>query len=178
MPFSIVVAADRAGGIGKNGQLPWHLPGDMAYFKRLTLEPPSAGLRNAVIMGRKTWQSIPSKFRPLGGRINVVITSDSTLDLPESVARVDSFAAAIASVMDVNSLGSVFVIGGAQVYRQALEHPDLEFVYLTRVHATFDCDATFGPIPEHFELISRSETQSDGDIVYDFEVYAAPQLAA
>ena len=170
-PFSIVVAADEAGGIGKAGGLPWHLPGDIAYFKRLTLEPPAPGLINAVIMGRRTWESIPPRFRPLTGRFNVVLTSSPTLDLPEGVARVESLDAAITSVTRVNNLGRVFVIGGAQVYRQAVEHACLDSIYLTRVHARFECDATFGAIPEHFGLVSSSDPQSDGGISYEFQLY-------
>lgn len=169
--FSIVVAADEAGGIGKDGRLPWHLSGDMAFFKRLTMEPPAPSLRNAVVMGRKTWESIPPRFRPLAGRINVVITGNDRFDVPADVIRVESFEAALNRVARVADLGRVLVIGGAHVYRQALDHPDLESIYLTRVHATFDCDATFGAIPASFGLISSSPKQVEGGIPYEFLVY-------
>jgi dihydrofolate reductase len=75
--FSIVVAAAANSGIGRAGQLPWRLPGDLAFFKRVTSQVTGAG-RNAVIMGRKTWDSIPSKFRPLPGRLNIVISSQDS----------------------------------------------------------------------------------------------------
>ena len=68
--FSIVVAASTSLGIGKGGDLPWKLAEDMAFFKTLTSVVTSPGAKNAVIMGRKTWQSIPKKFRPLNGRLN------------------------------------------------------------------------------------------------------------
>lgn len=68
--FSIVVAASSSLGIGKGGDLPWKLAEDMAFFKTLTSVVTSPGTKNAVIMGRKTWQSIPKKFRPLNGRLN------------------------------------------------------------------------------------------------------------
>jgi dihydrofolate reductase/thymidylate synthase len=74
MTIQLVVAATRKLGIGKGGTMPWKLPGDMAYFKELTSKTADAGKQNAVIMGRKTWESIPVKFRPLPGRINVVLT--------------------------------------------------------------------------------------------------------
>jgi dihydrofolate reductase len=169
-PFSIVVAADEAGGIGKEGRLPWHLSGDMAFFKRLTMEPPAPSLRNAVVMGRKTWESISPKFRPLAGRLNVVITRNDQFDVP-GVLRVESFDATLTRLAGVADLGRVFVIGGAQVYRQALDHPDLEFIYLTRVHATFDCDTTFGAIPTGFGLVSSSPRYDEGGIPYEFQVY-------
>ena len=169
--FSIVVAADEAGGIGNGGRLPWRLPGDMAYFKRLTTEVPTPGLRNGVIMGRKTWESIPAKFRPLSNRINVVITSNAAFELPDGVIRAGSFEAALGGIGDVNDLAQTFVIGGAQVYRQALAHPGLRSIYLTRVHATCDCDAKFGLIPDGFALVSRSAPRADADLTYHFEVH-------
>ena len=73
--FQIVVAATKQRGIGRDGSMPWRLPSDMAYFKRVTTEREDDSARqNAVLMGRKTWDSIPAKFRPLRDRINVVIS--------------------------------------------------------------------------------------------------------
>lgn len=74
LTFQIVVAATRKLGIGKGGTMPWKLPGDMAYFKELTSRTADPSKQNAVVMGRKTWESIPPKFRPLPGRVNVVLT--------------------------------------------------------------------------------------------------------
>ena len=71
----MVVAATRALGIGKDGKLPWHLPGEMAFFKELTSKTSDAGKHNAVVMGRRTWESLPPKFRPLPGRLNVVLSA-------------------------------------------------------------------------------------------------------
>lgn len=73
-PINIIVAMDSRGGIGKNGKLPWKLPKDMAYFHKLTTTTVDPKKINAVLMGRKNWESIPSKFRPLKGRINVVLS--------------------------------------------------------------------------------------------------------
>lgn len=72
--FSIVVAACRNNGIGKDGKLPWSLPGDMAQFKRVTSQTVDQTKQNAVIMGRLTWNSIPDKFRPLPKRLNVILS--------------------------------------------------------------------------------------------------------
>ena len=77
---SCVVAATPSGGIGKDGTLPWSLPSDLKHFARVTSDVPAgapAGPRNAVVMGRKTWASIPEKFRPLKGRLNVVLSTSA-----------------------------------------------------------------------------------------------------
>jgi dihydrofolate reductase/thymidylate synthase len=75
-PFEIVVAASVNGGIGLAGQLPWQLPQEMARFKALTLKTANDDHSNAVIMGRRTYESIPAKFRPLKGRVNIVLSRD------------------------------------------------------------------------------------------------------
>ena len=74
--FSLVVAACKNNGIGKDGKLPWSLPGDMAHFKRVTSHTIDDSKQNAVIMGRKTWNSIPEKFRPLPKRLNVILSRE------------------------------------------------------------------------------------------------------
>jgi hypothetical protein len=86
-PIIAIVACTRDGGIGKEGKLPWKLSGDMAYFKRVTLDTEDVpGARNAVIMGRKTWESIPNSFRPLPGRLNVVLSRNpKSINLPDGV---------------------------------------------------------------------------------------------
>ncbi len=86
-PIVAIVACTRDGGIGKEGRLPWKLSGDMAYFKRVTLDTEDVpGARNAVIMGRKTWESIPKSFRPLADRLNVVLSRNpKSINLPDGV---------------------------------------------------------------------------------------------
>jgi dihydrofolate reductase/thymidylate synthase len=74
--FEIVVAATTNGGIGRTGQLPWRLPKEMAKFKEITLTTTDSNRSNVVIMGRRTYESIPVKFRPLQGRLNIVLTRD------------------------------------------------------------------------------------------------------
>jgi dihydrofolate reductase len=78
--LAIILAATTKGGIGKDGQLPWHLSKELAYFARVTTNAPD-GKMNAVFMGRNTWESIPDRFRPLSRRINVVISRNKDFDL-------------------------------------------------------------------------------------------------
>jgi len=78
--LTLIVAATSTNGIGKGGQLPWRLPKEMAYFARVTTTAPE-GKKNAVIMGRNTWESIPYKFKPLQKRVNIVVSRNKDLDL-------------------------------------------------------------------------------------------------
>jgi len=117
--LSLIVAMTPEGGIGKDGTLPWKsLKSDMKFFKQTTL---GAG-KNAVVMGRKTWQSIPSKFRPLAGRRNIVISRNpnarAEYDIPDTVPVVSSFAAVEDNLQGIENC---FVIGGAAIYNEALK---------------------------------------------------------
>lgn len=107
------------GYIGRDGGLPWHLPEDLAHFRRCTG-------RDVVVMGRRTWESLPDRFRPLPGRENVVLSADVELRLPGAVV-VDGVDAALAAVAG----RTAWVIGGAQVYRAFLGH--VERIELTEV---------------------------------------------
>ena len=120
-PLSLIVACTSQGGIGKGGELPWRIPGDMAYFKRVTAESTAPDRLNAVIMGRKTWESIPVKFRPLPGRLNVVLSRNpAALNLPADVLGAESLPDALAAVDNRADIEQCFIIGGAEIYKQAL----------------------------------------------------------
>jgi len=130
---AIVAAAAESRGIGYQGQLPWKLPGDMKYFKNLTTEPPTSGQQNAVLMGRSTWESIPEKFRPLPGRINCVLSRNSDYKLPEGVYLASSLKDASEKLEQVPEVGRIFLIGGGQIYQQAVEEGLCSKVYYTEV---------------------------------------------
>jgi len=124
--FQIVVAATKEHGIGKQGTLPWKLPTDMKFFKTVTSSTTASSKQNAVIMGRVTWESIPAKFRPLPGRLNVILTRSGiiTPTPPEGVLVCESLSAALALLASPpyeEQVETVFVIGGGQVYRFALK---------------------------------------------------------
>jgi len=168
--FSIVVAADEADGIGMDGRLPWHLPGDMAFFKRITSEAP-AGKKNAVIMGRKTYESIPRKFRPLAGRLNVVLSRSLPHGAHGGALLDPSFDSALRNVAKIENVHRVFVIGGGEVYNEAVRHPQCAEVLLTRVHAHFNCDTYFPSLDAAFERTASDGPRSEGDVSYTFETY-------
>src|SRR3990172_2849902 len=133
MKFSIIAAADKKMGIGIGNKLPWKLAGDLKYFSETTTKA-SPGKMNAVIMGRKTWESLPEKHRPLAGRLNVVL-SRNELPLPDGVLRASSLDDAFEKLsapprheggLRRADVDEVFVIGGASLDEQAIHHPHFE----------------------------------------------------
>lgn len=120
--YQVVVAATRNMGIGKEGKLPWRLPSDLKFFKGITGTTSDPSKKNAVIMGRKTWESIPLEYRPLPGRLNVVLTRSGSFDIAtaENVVICGSLGSALqllaASPYGL-SIENVFVIGGGEIFR-------------------------------------------------------------
>ncbi len=124
---------DKNGVIGMGNQLPWRLPDDMAWFKRITMGKP-------IVMGRKTYESIPSKFRPLPGRHNIVVSRNPDY-AAEGVTAVTSPKVVIEIAGDVPEL---IIGGGSQIYSVFLSY--VNRIYLTRVHAKVGGDAYFPKI--------------------------------
>jgi dihydrofolate reductase len=153
MPLHLIYARSRNNVIGKNGDLPWHLPEDLAHFKRTTLG-------QAVVMGRITWESIPEKFRPLPGRRNVVVSRQADY-IASGAAVVTSLQAALAFFP---SDEVVWLIGGAQLYAQAL--PLAAQLVVTEIDADFEGDA-FAPLlgPDWHET-ERSQHMSAQGLAY------------
>ena len=130
MNLAVICAMSENRIIGRSNELPWHLPGDLKYFKQTTLGSP-------IIMGRKTWESIG---RPLPGRINIVVSRNNQLTI-EQVQTADSLTGAIKLAREVavpDNVSEVFVIGGAKLYKEAF--PLADRLYLTRVHAEVEGD--------------------------------------
>ncbi len=158
--INMILARDKNGAIGYKGSIPWSLPEDMAFFRRVTWE-------GVVIMGRKTFESIG---KPLPHRINVVITRQKDYeakgclvfnDLEEAIER-------------TKNLGEIFVIGGAELYKKAL--PLAKVIYVTEIQAEFKADtffpAFFDP-HEYTKLILRHISSANGYPAYEFVRYTA-----
>ena len=131
VPVGLIWAQSDGGIIGNDGAMPWHLPEDLAHFKELTLGSP-------VIMGRKTWESLPQRFRPLPGRRNIVVTrqtdwSDDGAEVAHSVDEAIGLAAASVEIGE-----TVWVIGGAQIFAYALDRA--QRLELTEIRETFTGD--------------------------------------
>lgn len=158
MPASLtlIVAYSDNRVIGRDNALPWKLPGDLAHFKRSTLGHP-------IVMGRKTWDSLG---RPLPGRTNIVISRNPDF-IASGATVVPTLDAAIAACGDVDQ---AFVIGGAQIYAQAL--PLAQRVLATEVHAQVDGDAFFPLLPAFEWKEKARETQpAENGYDYDFVTY-------
>ncbi|XP_066337010.1 bifunctional dihydrofolate reductase-thymidylate synthase-like [Miscanthus floridulus] len=149
--YQVVVAATRDMGIGKDGVLPWKLLGDLKFFKELTLTTSDPAKKNAVIMGRKTWESIPVKSRPLPGRLNVILTRSGSFDFAtvENVVICGSMKSALellASTPYCLSIEKVFVVGGGQVLREYLNGPACQAIHLTDIQSSIECDTFIPPV--------------------------------
>ena len=174
IPVHIIVAIDEKLGIGKNGDLPWHLTGDLKFFRDTTCTTESPEKQNIVLMGRKTWQSIPKQFQPLHERINVVLTQNPNFEVPYGVLKGESFAKVLEMVRSeklTNIIETVFVIGGQQVYEETLKHEECTKIYVTRVQGSFNCDAFFPEFTDQFTKVSSSSPHNEGPIAYHFEEY-------
>ncbi len=157
-PLTLVAAVARNGVIGKDNRLPWHLPEDLAHFKALTTG-------HAVIMGRKTWDSLPAKFKPLPQRLNIVVTRDAAFraegaviahSLPEAIAAAGNDAA--------------FVIGGAEIYALAL--PLADRIEFTEVDAGCEGDAFFPAFDRSaWRETAREQHKSVSGFDYAFVTY-------
>lgn len=150
--FDIVVAADLDWAIGKANALPWpKLRGDLAHFKRVT-SAASEGKRAAVIMGRKTWESAEVAGKPLPRRLNIVITRRADYAVADGVGVGSSLDAALALAAATPDVETTFVVGGAEIFREAFAHRELRYVYLTRVQLHCGGDTHVPDLDRDFTL--------------------------
>ena len=159
MRVSLIVAVSENGVIGKDNDLIWHLPKDMKFFKDTTQS-------HHVIMGRKNFESIPHKFRPLPNRTNVIVTRQSGY-IAEDCIVVHSVEDSI-EVAKKNGDTEPFVIGGGQIYKVALENNLIDRIYLTRIHHTFEGDTFFPNLSEDWKVIAREDCKADEKNKYDY----------
>ena len=151
--LNLIVAVARDNVIGRDGKMPWHLPAELAYFKRITMGAP-------VIMGRKTFDSIG---RPLPGRRNIVITRNANWQ-HQGVETTSSLEAAITMTAGADA----FVIGGATLYNEALALADR--IYLTEIHADLPGDTFFPQLSESvWREVSRERRLADEKNAYDVD---------
>jgi dihydrofolate reductase len=159
--ISIIAAIGKNRELGKNGKIPWHISEDFKRFKQVTSGHP-------VIMGRKTWETLPIK--PLPGRYNVVVTRDPEFTINGSKSGKDfiiaaSLQEAIGSASIVVGSDEIFIIGGGQIYQQAISLADK--LYLTVIDRTFDADTFFPDYSDFKKVVFEKESQ-EGEYKYKF----------
>ena len=159
MRVSIIVAVSENGVIGKDNDLIWHMPTDMKFFKETTKS-------HHVIMGRKNFESIPHKFRPLPGRTNIIVTRQLDYNA-ESCIVVNSIEEALL-IAKKNGEEEAFIIGGGEIYKLALTNDLIDRVYLTRIHHVFEGDTFFPELNREWREISRRDCKADDINKYDY----------
>jgi dihydrofolate reductase len=174
--LTLILAATPSLGIGKGGTLPWpQLKKEMGYFARVTkrVSSPSSAANgtskvNAVLMGRKTWDSIPAKFRPLKDRLNIVITRNAE-DFKKSLGGKSEVEGPLVATGIVDALSRlenkpevdrIYVIGGASIYQTALELPQTKHVLLTNIRKEYECD-TFFPVNLEESTVWRKASKEE-----------------
>lgn len=159
MKVSLVAAVARGGVIGRDNTIPWRLPEDVAHFRSLTMGHP-------VVMGRRTWESIPERFRPLPGRRNIVVTRNSDWRA-EGAERAASLEGALRLAGDAEH---VSVIGGAELYAAALPHADA--LELTEIGLDVEGDTVFPPWDhDAFEEVARTPHLTRDGTTFAFVTY-------
>lgn len=161
--IKIIVAASSNLVIGKDNDLPWRIPKDLEYFKTMT-----NGC--SVLMGRKCWESIPAKFRPLPNRENIVVTRNA-----EYVAEGARIEHDLVKVIDEFKASgkTLWIIGGAEIYKESFKHAD--YLHMTRVHGEFEGDVFLERFDEN-EWVKTYDhewegTREDNGYKFDFEIY-------
>lgn len=158
----VLVAVSENGVIGNKGDLPWNLPADIQRFKDITMDYP-------IIMGRKTYDSIVARFgKPLPGRKNIVISRNAVIN-DTNVVVCRSLSEALSAAEKENK-AKVFIIGGAQIYKEALDSGVVDRIEMTRIHSPFEGDSFFASLDENYWTEKKSLRQ-EGELAYTFVTY-------
>lgn len=165
MKISLIVAVDKENGIGKNNDLPWHLPADMKFFKETTTG-------NIVLMGRKNYESIPLKFRPLPNRLNLILTRDYSFTA-ENCILFHSIEELL-QWKDENEKDPrvLYITGGGEIFKQLLDLRIVEEMFITHIDHSFDADVFFPSFNEKEwtkEIVFSQEIDEKNN--YAFKTY-------
>ena len=166
MVLSLIAAVSENNVIGRNNELPWHLPADMKFFKDKTMG-------HCVVMGRKNFDSIPDKYRPLSGRTNIVITRNTHIHFDGAV-KAHSLHEAIQIAKEKNE-SECFIIGGGEIFKHAIDVGDR--IYLTRIHHHFEGDVHFPEVDQKkWKQVSIQEFQPDEKNKYGFSIITLDRI--
>ena len=176
MKFSIILAVDDKNWLWKNNDLAWKISADLKYFKNITSSTTDLAKMNAIIMWRKTRESISSKYRPLPQRLNCILTrgiknDDIGSPIDDFVLYFNSLERCLSELESKENVENIFIIGWANLYNQVLDNPMLDKIYLTKVKWDYDCDVFFDGIPDNFIVESYTDGEIENDIEYSFWTY-------
>lgn len=165
--FSIILAIDEKNWIWKYWTLAWRIKEDMEFFKETTIWH-DENKQNVVIMWRKTWESIPEKFRPLPNRINCILSRNSSSFKNKEEICFSSLEENLEYFSDKENIWEIFIIWWAEIYKLALESKYLNKIYLTRVFWDFDCDTFVNIDFSKFKELKKSEILEENWIKFEF----------
>lgn len=176
MKINLIVAVDEKNWIWKDWKMAWKLPSDMKYFKKITSDTDDLAKHNAVVMWRKTWESIPSKFRPLPDRVNCILTSNIKNDdigskIDDFVLYFNSVEHCLSELESKENIEEIYIIGWANLYNQVLKMDMLDKIYITKIKWDFKCDVFLDNIPNNFKVESYTDPEIENGIEYSFWVY-------
>jgi dihydrofolate reductase len=166
MKIKLIVAMDKNRGIGKNNNLMWHLPSDMRFFKETTLN-------QIVVMGRKNFDSIPQKYRPLPNRENVILTRQMNFEAGNCFIF-NSVRDVILHYKSDRSGRDLFIIGGGQIYKQVIELDVVDEMFITHVNHIFDADTFFPKInlkDWKVETLFKKDIDDKNDYAFEVKKY-------
>ena len=162
MKVSLIVAVSENGVIGKDNDLIWHLPKDMKFFKDTTLG-------HHVIMGRRNFESIPHKYRPLPNRKNIIITRNKNYTAKNCIIK-NNLKDALKEARNSNE-DEAFIIGGGEIYKLALQENLVDRIYLTRIHYEFEGDTFFPALSSKWKEINKKDFFKDEKHKYNFTFF-------
>lgn len=179
MKINLILAVDEKNWLWKNKTLAWNIKSDLKYFKKITSETKDLAKLNAVIMGRKTWESIPAKNKPLSNRINCIITksiknNDIWSKIDDFTLYFNSINHCLSELESKENLEKIFVIWWASLYNDFLKWDLINFVekiYITKIIWDFDCDKFFDGIPKNFVVEKYSEIFEENWVKFSFWEY-------
>ncbi|KAG5685103.1 hypothetical protein PVAND_014303 [Polypedilum vanderplanki] len=180
LKLNLIAAACENMGIGYKGDLPWFLKNELKHFSRTTKKISDPSKKNVVIMGRLTYFGVPESKRPLPERINIVLTTNpDKYQFPSEVIVAKSMNEALERLQEpelADKIENVWIVGGNTVYKEAMESSLCHRIYLTRVMATFECDAFFPNLTEDFKRVPNDEDiteeiQEENGIKYQYQTY-------
>ena len=154
--ISLIVAKSKHNVIGDKGRIPWHIPNDLKRFKELTTD-------NIVIMGRKTFESLPEEYKPLPNRINIILSKDKSYN-PKCCMVFDDIKKALRKAGNDKE---IFIIGGGEIYKEGLKYANK--VYITEVDGEFEGDTYFPKLNKFWKLIDEDKKEGYSFLTYIYD---------